>query len=307
MLAVYCFATVLGTVICWPYLWEAPITHFLEAYQSLSRYSWPFSNLYLRQFVAANQLPWHYIPVWLLITTPLPYSLAALLGLGYILYHLFRQRLASLRTLVGRLDLLFAGWLCGPILMVIVLRSTLYDGWRHLYFVYPALLLLAVQGVLVLLRAAGQPQRWARHLATALLLLMGGETLRTVARMVQLHPYEHLYFSFLPAGVVEQQFERDYWGLAFRQGLEWLLAHDSAPQVTVASDVPDMVYANAFLLPASEQARLRRVAAAGTVTPARYYLANYRWHPQPYPDSLGPEVYTIRAGGVKILSVFRRP
>ncbi|SHK12841.1 ArnT family glycosyltransferase [Hymenobacter psychrotolerans] len=307
MLAVYGCATVLGTIACWPYLWEAPLAHFLEAYQSLSRYGWPFSTLYLGQFVPAAQLPWHYVPVWMLITTPLPYVLAAVLGVGASVRQILRQRFSMARTLPGRLHLLTLGWLLGPVLMVIVLRSTLYDGWRHLYFVYPALLLLAVRGLLLLGRAAAQPRQWVRHLATALLLLLGGETLRTVARIVQLHPYQHLYFSFLPARVAEQQFERDYWGLAFRQGLDWVLAHDPAPQVTVASDVPDMVYANAFLLSASDQARLRRVPAAQSAPPARYFLANYRWHPQPYPDSLGTEVYTIRAGGIKILSVFRRP
>ncbi|QNH62173.1 ArnT family glycosyltransferase [Hymenobacter sediminicola] len=303
--AVYLAATALAVIVFWPYLWEDPLVRFAQVYSRVSHYNWGYTNLYFGQFVPADQLPWHYIPVWLLITTPLPYSLAALLGLGYSLYYLFRQRLASLRTPVGRLDLLFIGWLCGPILMVIVLRSTLYDGWRHLYFVYPALLLLAVQGLLVLFRAVVKHRR-AYWLAISLLVVAGVETARTGIRMVQLHPYEHLYFSFLPARMVEQQFERDYWGLAFRQGLDWVMAHDSAPQVTVASDVPDMVYANVFLLPALEQARLRRVPARSAAT-ARYFIANYRWHPQPYPDSLGPEVYTVRAGGIKILSVFRRP
>lgn len=40
---------------------------------------------------------------------------------------------------------------------------------------------------------------------------------------------------------------------------------------------------------------------------ARNYLSGYRWHPQSYADTLGPEVLAYRpGGGVKTLSIFRR-
>jgi len=304
ILTVYLLLTALGVVGCWPYLWEAPLTRFALAYRSLSHYSWPFTTLYLGQFHLATQLPWHYIPVWLLVTTPLPYVLAAIVGLISSLWQLLSSRGHNLSSLVGRLDLLLIGWLLCPVLSVIVLKSTLYDGWRHLYFVYPALLLLAVRGLMLIRQALKRPS--VRWLAAGLLVLFSFETLRTTGRMVRLHPYEHLYFNHLSAPIVEQQFERDYWGLAFRQGLEWVLAHDPAASITVSSDVQDMLYANTLLLSSAEQARLRLVPKGSPLPPARYFLANYRWHPQPYPDSLGPEVYAIRAEGIRILSVFRR-
>ncbi|UOQ66088.1 ArnT family glycosyltransferase [Hymenobacter volaticus] len=305
ILGLYLLVTALGVVGCWPYLWEAPLSRFVSAYRSLSHYSWPFTTLYLGKFHLATQLPWHYIPVWLLVTTPLPYVVAAIIGLASSLWLVVRTQGNYLRTLAGRFDLVVIGWLLCPVLSVIVLKSTLYDGWRHLYFIYPALLLLAVRGLLLLGKAMKRPRiRW---LAAVMLVLASLETLRTIARMVQLHPYEHLYFNHLPARVVEQQFERDYWGLAFRQGVEWILVHDPATLVTVSSDVQDMLYANTLSLSSADQDRLRLVPKGSPLPPARYFLANYRWHPQPYPDSLGPEVYTIRAEGIRILSVFRHP
>ena len=33
-----------------------------------------------------------------------------------------------------------------PIIMVITLNSTLYNGWRHLYFIYPVFLLISIKG-----------------------------------------------------------------------------------------------------------------------------------------------------------------
>jgi hypothetical protein len=42
-------------------------------------------------------------------------------------------------------------------------------------------------------------------------------------------------------------------------------------------------------------------------TTSHYYLSIYPWHPQPYADSLGPEVLAYRpGGGIKALSIFRR-
>jgi len=39
---------------------------------------------------------------------------------------------------------------------------------------------------------------------------------------------------------------------------------------------------------------------------ARYFFGFYRWHPAPYDASYGVPIHEIRAGGLPILTVFRR-
>ena len=34
-----------------------------------------------------------------------------------------------------------------PIILVIFFNSTLYDGWRHLYFIYPLFLIFTIKGL----------------------------------------------------------------------------------------------------------------------------------------------------------------
>ncbi|WP_143436673.1 hypothetical protein [Hymenobacter crusticola] len=128
------------------------------------------------------------------------------------------------------------------------------------------------------------------------------ETGRTAFRMVQMHPHQQVYFSFLPAHTAERLFERDYWGLSYRQGLEWILAHDPAPQVSVTVVWPTPLYNNSLILSPAQRTRLRYVPR--TAPGCHYFLTAYRWHPQSYRDSLGREVYTVRAGKLKVLSVF---
>ncbi|UOQ73438.1 hypothetical protein [Hymenobacter cellulosilyticus] len=129
--------------------------------------------------------------------------------------------------------------------------------------------------------------------------------LHSTYRIIRDHPYQNVYFSLLPGPVAERLFERDYWGLAGRRGLEWILAQDQAGRVAVATDARAglMLHNNHLLLPPAERARLLLTSA----DQARYFLTTYRWHPELYPASYGPEVYCIRVNGVKILSVFRRP
>ena len=302
-LALYLAVAAAATVAGWPFLWEAPVSNFLYVFQHLSRYStWDGQVLYWGQVISAHRLPWHYAPVWIFITTPLAYTALFGLGAGGALWGLLRRGLTGLRTFEGRFDVLLLGWLGLPLVLVIGLHSVLYDGWRHLYFVYPALLLLAGRGAHGLWREAqpGQPRRW---LAGAALGLAGLNVACTAAAMGRAHPQEQVYFSCLPPAAAERLFERDYWGLSYRQGLEWIARHDSAATLGVAGQYDGLIEKNLAILAPRTRARFRLVGAAR----ARYFLSAYRTHPAPYPDSVGREVYCVQAYGLRVLSVFRRP
>ena len=290
-----------GTVLGWPYLWEAPLDNFLAAFENMKKFRWNGEVLYLGQRVSTLQLPWHYAPVWIIITTPLAYTGAFILGVTGVLYALLRRNLAYLRTFEGRLDILFLGWFSLPIIMVIALDSVIYDGWRHLYFVYPALLLLAGRGALGLWRA-GQRRRWLRPVAVGAALLAGGEMGYTIVQMVQAHPQEQVYFSCLSGPAAERLFERDYWGLSYREGLEWILQHDSSPQLNVTGQNDGLIENNLAIMKPADRARFR----VGGPGPTQYFLGAYRTRNEPYPDSLGREIYTVNAYGMKVLSVLCR-
>ena len=298
---VFLVVAVAATILGWPYLWEAPLDNFLLSLEHMKKFRWIGEVLYLGQLVSTLQLPWHYAPVWIIITTPVAYTTAFVLGGLGAIYALLRRPMARLRTFEGRLDILFIGWLSLPILLVIALDSVIYDGWRHLYFVYPGLLLLAVRGALALWQA-GQERRWLRPVAVGAAALAGGEMCYTIGQMVLAHPQEQVYFSFLSGADVEQNFERDYWGLSYRQGLEWILAHDPAPQFNVTAQNGGLIENNLAIMKPEDRARFR-VGGAGK---EQYFLGAYRTHPGPYPADLGNEVYTVNAYGVKVLSVLSR-
>jgi len=304
LFGLYCGVAGVATVVGWPYLWAAPVPRLLEVLGRTGHFPWPGLVLYLGHLMPATELPWHYLPVWIILTTPLPYLGLWLLGAATGLRTLLRRGLAALYRSGGWLDALFAGWLLGPLLIIILNRSVVYDGWRHVYFVYPALLLLALRGVRALGQAwQNQRPTAGRWLAGAALLATGLEAGHCAWFIAQAYPNQQVYFSFLPNATAERLFERDYWGGSYRYGLEWLLRHDPAPVITLTGPQANVVYVNYLMLSPAQQRRLR----FGDARTARYYFTVYRWHPQPYADSLGPEVLAYRpGGGVQVLSIFRR-
>lgn len=311
-LALYLPVAAAAAVLGWPYLWADPAGHLVAALRSFSHFNHfatPITVLYLGRFVSIHALPWHYALVWPLITTPVPWVVLFGVGVGVVVRTAWQAGPGRwLRRTAARRDLLALAWLGGPLLGFVVLRWAIYDGWRHLYFVYPAFVLLAAQGLGALGRAwwrgrtTGRPRTaWA---AGALLAGVAVGAAHTAWCLVAEHPFQYAYFSFLPGPAIEQNFERDYWGLSTRQGLQWLLAHDPRPHLTVGTDerteLPLLI--NLKMLAPADRARLRLVPAAE----AAYFFTTYRWHPAPYPASAGQPVHTIRVGGAAILTVLRR-
>ena len=294
-----------AAVAGWPYLWADPATRLLEVLHRMGQFPWQGRNFYLGELLPGSATPWHYVPVWLTITTPWPYLLLAAAGLTAIAVAGSRC-VAHFRTRTGQLDLLVLGWLLGPLLLVIGMQSAVYNGWRHLYFVYPALLLLAARGAQAGWQLARRSQsgRWVGA-GVGVALLAG--VLHTAYRMVREHPQQQVYFSLLPNHIIAQQFDRDYWGLSYRNGLEWVLATDSAARISVGATRPDLLYNNSLMLPAAQRTRL--VFAQPPYPPGTYLFTNYaryQYGPGLLPaDTLGRQVYQLQVNGLPVLGIFR--
>jgi len=117
--------------------------------------------------------------------------------------------------------------------------------------------------------------------------------------MISNHPFQNVYFNALAGKYAGQVFELDYWGLSFRQGLEYIVKNDSRPVIKLAANLPPICMNNAIFLKKEDITRLQM----GPVNQSDYFLTNYRWHPEAYP--LNQEIFTIVVDNQKIMSVFK--
>ncbi len=265
----YLTVTAFVVFLMWPWLWSAPWSHFGEAIRNMSHFRWHESNFYLGAYVPASGIPWHYVPVWIGITTPILYLALFLLGIVSILYRIVRQRTLWSDT-AGMQDLLFLGIFAGAVMSVIVLHSVLYDGWRQLYFIYPAFLLIAAKGLHDLWMRVARSRVLKILVGVVVLVALGN----TLVWMVAVHPLQNLYFNLLAGPNWGRRFDMDYWGLSNRKAVEYILSVDKRPVIKLwpLSDTP-ILNGAAMLVPADRD----RIVLADSRQDADYLVNNYRF------------------------------
>jgi hypothetical protein len=289
--------------LVWPVLRIDPLGIVRGAVVGSTSNPYTKTDLFRGALIPASDLPWDYVPTWILITTPWVLSALCAGGTASVVAAILKRPREYLCGALQR-DVLVLCWLFVPVTGTVVLRPVMYDAWRHLFFVYPAFVYLAGVGMEVVVthatRRFGETRRALVHaVATAALLLSLGPS---VAFMVANHPYEHLYFNRLAGrdmAQIKQRFELDYWGLSYRQALEHIVRSDSSPVIRIrVANYPGLV--NSLMLDRKDQARIRYV---GQDADADYFVTNYRFHPgrYPYPD----EVFSVRVGNASVASVFR--
>jgi len=296
-LALYIFLLVIFTVSFWPYLWESPLTRFIDSFTAMADTRWGGSNLYFGQYIPADELPWHYNFVWMSITIPLFYSITFVLGLFVSVRSLFSSKDAHS---IRRNNVIFVLWLSLPLTAPVILQSTLFDGWRHHYFVYPAFLIIALSGIRCLVKFHRRNREGRVNLALTItvIAMFTANISYVVDFMVRYHPYQNVYFNALAGKDLRKRFELDYWGLSYREALKHILENDPAPTIEVAVGHTPGV-ANIQILVPEDRKRLRYAG----VDEAKYFLSTFRWHKEDYPYK--DEFYSIKVSDEKIMVVYR--
>ena len=287
--ALYLVATTILTWALWPTLWRDPVSSFTSAFSTMSRYPWNNDVLYRGRLIPATDIPWHYALVWIAITTPLLYLAGFVPGLVVTVKRIIRQT-GDPVSAANLFPLLLLAWLALPLASVVVLHSVMYDGWRHLFFIYPAMLFIAAEGFM-----AARANRIASMVVAAVVIL---GLLDIVRFMVQAHPQQQVFFNAIVGGLPGARFryEMDYWGLSYRSGLEAIAKADRDSAIPVfAADQP-VGSSNAGALPYADRSRFYFV---GSVDEAKYFLGTYRFRDKEYPY---PRiVHTTNVSGVPIL------
>lgn len=130
------------TFMFWPYLWENPINNFIETYNFMSNHIWFDKNLFLGERIPAKDLPLYYVPLWFLITTPIIYIFIFLISIIFFILSLTKRNILKINNFIFFESIILILYLVFPVFFAYFKNSTIYDGWRHFYFLYPILVLL---------------------------------------------------------------------------------------------------------------------------------------------------------------------
>jgi hypothetical protein len=236
---------------------------------------WSGYNLYFGEYILASNLPWHYIPVWIFITTPIFYLLLFVYGFLNVSLRL-KKRFFNINNDNKKKDLwsgdnefndLFHYIIfILPIFLVISMNSTLYDGWRHLYFVYPSFLFLSLKGLYLL------NLNFFKNLSLPFYSIIIISLSFISYEMLNYHPHQNIYFNYLVGKNSHEKFENDYWGLSNKQAFEFLLLNESNKTIFIGSAGPISLENSMMILNAEDRERI----VVKPNSEADYIIDNYR-------------------------------
>lgn len=200
----------LGTVyLCWPWLRNHPVSGWVELIRFFSSHPKPGSVFYLGQTYPIGSAPWHYAPVYFLVTTPVSLLLLAVAGAISLWQRSRLQKQRPLRLLIP--------WIVVSSVPFSFPGAVVYDGPRHLLMVYPGLILLAGYGLNECIQSARQrlPAR-IRNLSPGIGVLVAAHLLIVSCLY---HPYQITYYNCLVGGVkgASGRLELWSWGHSIRQ------------------------------------------------------------------------------------------
>jgi hypothetical protein len=206
----YLLCAGIAMFLTWPYLWPAPISHWMDSLVLMVNFPWPAWTLFDGQFYEPDKLPLSYLPV--LLNIQLTESLLILVYPGLaVLVRRFLQRRIPLDLF---LTITIGGLL--PLAALVLSRATMYDNFRQILFLLPPLILLAglaLDWIFTLLKPTA--------LRLILLIVIAFPGVYAIAR---LHPYQYVYYNSLVGGTggAFRRFELDYWLTSYRETALWL-------------------------------------------------------------------------------------
>lgn len=199
-------------ILSWPAALANPISHPLNALSEFSQLGIKIRLLFEGSNVMSDKVAWYYPIVWIGKTIPLSVLLGSLGAI--LLLPLLLKKYQPLPYLLGIFAALF------PVVYIIYKDSVLHDGWRHLMFVYPALVTLAAIFWYAMARqASGRPfGKYAVYCVATLL------TLDAAVFMVSNPRLSYVYFNPIGGGLKGAlgNYETDYWGVGVKEALDWM-------------------------------------------------------------------------------------
>ena len=123
-------------LLFWPWAQQAPFSHPLQTLAYFSHEIFPFRTLFAGRYFPATDLPWAYLPTYIVLALP-ELILVLLVASPFVALAIAWQRgLALERT--PALQLLILGFaIVFPVAYAVAIKAVLFDGMRHFIFVLP--------------------------------------------------------------------------------------------------------------------------------------------------------------------------
>ena len=301
----------MSIVFFFPHLWESPIYNFITIFNNLNKHPWIGNNLFFGNLIPASNAPWYYIITWIFISTPLTFLFFLIVGSIRLIFDIFISH--------GKDNLFKAFMLFGfitPLMATIILNSTLYNGWRHLFFVYPFIAYLMTYGFKFVFRWLSM--KFNSNLMYALIFCT---FIHPIYFIYISHPNQQVFFNRIAGKNALENFEGDYWANSVGQLLKWIAKNDETDVINVASPF-NIAAKNNVILDQKDRVRFHYFALKNENSIAQgyeklfgiqdaknnstnYVITNSRLEREGYSPGSEDKLFSIKSGDLEIFSLYQ--
>ena len=204
----------------WPFMMEAPLKNIKVVLDATSAHPIALNQLFEGKLVLSNALPKYYSLKYLIISYPIVVILGMVLAFLLAAFSLKKNQLFGYFMLTFSFLFVFF-WMSFK-------TSNYYGGIRHLTFIYPLAICLAVFGYYFLQNLLEKFSNQFVNLVPALLLV--ALSIPPAVHIVKNYPYSYVYFNEIAGGVKNayDKYETDYFQHSLKHATEWFKANELA-------------------------------------------------------------------------------
>ena len=265
-------------IIFWPYLWSGPIENLILTFQYFSDQPIKIKQFFYGEYIYVDFVPYYYIFTWIIISTPILYTILFVIGYFQIFKRFFLKFLNIKnkatyydlwRGANEKKDLFILFSISAIIFYLIAFNVQIYTGWRQIYFINIFIIYISVYALYRL--EISLKSKLIKKLQLGFITLC---LLFVTYKMIIYHPYQNIYFNNFFNKSAHENFEVDYWGLSGKKFLEDLLELESSKKtisIGVASYLP--LERSIYMLDKNDRDKIQIVGQ--TFQKADYIYSNF--------------------------------
>ena len=219
-----------GGLLFWPYALQNVFVHPVESLGIMEHYKVSIRQVFEGKLLWSTQLPWYYLPKWILISTPV----VILAGFVIFLWFFFRNVFSKSEGLHQKFSegfILFA--FVFPFIYVIAIDSNLYSGVRQMLFIFPPAAILSVIGIFRFIKLMELKNRKISYVLNGFFFLF---LVLPLKHQATTFPVDYVYFNSLIGGNKNawREYEYDYYFHSIKDAAEDLIELTVGKEITVA-------------------------------------------------------------------------
>ena len=300
--------TILFTILFKPYLWDAPLENFLNTLKYLGEFGeiWQIQNLFLGKIILAENVPWYYSLYWITITTPITYTILFLVGLFAFIKKFIKNTKIKFYEKEFYFDIIFLALICGPLIGSMILKSGSFNSWRHLFFIYPYIIIFTLHGYRCLSKILIEKKIILKTKNLLIFLTI----IYLIFWNIKNHPHQYAYFNFIAGKDIHKRFDIDYWGLSYVENLKYILKNDNRERIYIKNNSMNKML---LIVKSLDKKKAKRIIYNFKERNPDYIITNYHIETEEYKkfsdDFLNEKYFIfneIIVDGNKINTVFKK-